>query len=180
MTRLALTSTLLGAAMIGLRLPGVLAPATERERLVKFPRSIVAGRILMGILAAISWVVMYRSATDEWAWARPLILVGVPVAYWLVIQYANSFLAIRAVAGLLLLLAKVAIDATDTSEKPLRLVLSVLAYIWVITAIWMAIAPHHFRDLIGYFTASDQRLRRKSLIGVVIGAVLVVLGLFAY
>jgi len=51
MTRLAITSTILGAVVIAGRLPGVVAPASFREHMQKFPRSVLWVRILIGIVA---------------------------------------------------------------------------------------------------------------------------------
>jgi len=180
MTRLALVSSLVCALLVATRLPGLVAPAKYREHMLKFPRSVLWGRVLMGIVAAIVWVVMYRAATEDWAWARPLILVGVPVGYWLVIQYAPQFLAVRASAAVALLIAKQMLDAADLSELPARLVVTVLAYVWVIAAIWITISPHHVRDLVGYFMANDRRCRIACGAGLGVGVVLLVLGVFVY
>jgi len=62
--------------------------------------------------------------------------------YGLVIQFADQFLAIRGVAALLLLIAKVTLNAADLSDSPSRLIVTVLAYLWVCAAVWMASAPH--------------------------------------
>ena len=166
--------------MIAGRLPGVIVPAKFSECAQKFPRSVVWGRVLMGICAAWAGIVMYHAATDDWAWARPLIVIGVPLAYWLVIQFADQFLAIRGMAALLLLVAKVVLDAADLSELPSRLFMTVLAYIMVCAAMWMAAAPHQVRDVIGVATANATRCRAFCLLGTIIGGVLVAMGLFVY
>ena len=180
MTRLALVSTLVGAFIIASRLPGVVAPAKYREHMLKFPRSVLWGRVLMGVAAAIAWVVMYNAATDDWAWARPLILVGVPIAYWIVIQFASTFLAMRAAAALMLMAAKQMVDAADLSDVPSRLIVTVFAYLWVIGAIWMTVAPHHFRDLAQILMADDNRCRRLCSFGVVVGVAFLALGVLVY
>ena len=74
MNQLALVSTLVGGLILATRLPGLIAPTKYREHMLKFPRSMIWGRVLMGIAALIAWRVMYRAATDDWAWAqrRPL------------------------------------------------------------------------------------------------------------
>jgi len=100
MTRLAITSTIVGAAMIVGRLPGVVASARFTVQAQKFSRSVLWGRILMGICAVWAGIIVYNAATDDWAWARPLIVIGVPIAYWLVVQYADQFLALRGLAAL--------------------------------------------------------------------------------
>jgi hypothetical protein len=180
MTRLALVSTLVGGLIVATRLPGAIAPAKFREHFLRFPRSTMWGRVLMGIAALIAWVVMYRAATDDWAWARPLILVGVPIAYWIVIQYASTFLAMRASAALMLLFAKQMVDAADLSDSPSRLIVTVFAYIWVVMAIWITVAPHHFRDMMQFFMANDKRCRLACSFGVLVGVLFLVLGVFVY
>ena len=180
MTRLAFVSIAVGTLAVVSRLPGVLAPAKFRDHMVKFPRSAIWGKLLMGIAAAIAWWIMYHAATDEWKWAQPLILIGVPVAYVLVINFAPHYLAMRGMAALMLMLAKVMVDAADGSDSPLRLIVTVLAYLWVGAAVWMTVAPHHFRDLIGYLMANDKRCRLACSAGIVVGLALIALGYCAY
>jgi len=182
MTQLSLStiSILAGTLAIAVRLPGVFAPAAFRAVAMKFPRNILVGRILMGIMAAVVWWVMYRSATDEWKWAQPFIFLGVPVAYLLVINFGTQYLALRAVAAALLLIAKPMVDAADMSLAPGRLIVTVVAYLWVVAAIWMTVAPHHFRDLIGFLMANDRRCRLACSAGIAVGVALVALGVLVY
>jgi hypothetical protein len=180
MTRLAITSTIVGVVSIAGRVPGIVAPEKFGEVMRSFPRSVLWGRILMGIAAIWAWIVLLNAATDDWAWARPFVFVGVPIAYWLVIQFADQFLALRGLAALLLLIAKVMVDAADRSELTLRLIVTVLAYLWVCVAIWMASAPHQVRDVLGFITANATRCRLACFLGSLVGALLVVLGLFVY
>ncbi len=181
MTRIAAITTALGSLIVVSRVPGVIWPAKYREQILRFPRSVLWGRVLMGIAAAIAWVVMYFAAGDpDWNWVRPFIVVGVPIAYWLVIHYGNHFLSMRAVAALMLLVAKQMVDAADASDSPLRLVVTVLAYIAVVVAAWLTIAPHQFRDILGYLMANNQRCRVACGLGVSFGIVLIGLGMFAY
>ena len=180
MTRLAITSIIIGAAIIAGRLPGLIAPAKFSEHMRKFPRSVLWGRVLLAICAVWAGIVMFNAATDDWAWAKWVVVIGVPVAYWLVVQFADQFLALRGLAALLLLVAKVAVDAADLSDKPIRLVVTVLAYVWVCVAMWMAAAPHQVRDMIGFVTANTTRCRIACFLGVCVGAVLIVLGLRVY
>ncbi|MBM3861650.1 MAG: hypothetical protein FJ395_18660 [Verrucomicrobia bacterium] len=182
MTKLALITTLVGGAIIAARLPGVIAPARYREFMVKFPRSEFWGRVLITIAGLIAWGVMFNASreSDEWKWAQPLIVVGVPVVLFLIYRYGVHYLALRATAALLLLIAKQMVDAADASDLALRLVVTVLAYVWVVGAIWMTAAPHHFRDLIGWAMAHDVRCRTACALGVCVGAMLMALGIFIY
>ena len=180
MTRLAMTSVLVGAAIIAVRVPCFIAPEKYREQLLNFPRSKWAGRILMAVVTLWAGINLYNAATDEWAMWRPLIVTGVPVAYWLIIQYGDQFLSLRAAAALMLLIAKLMVDAADLSDTAWRLVVTVLAYLWVVAAVWMTIAPHHVRDLLGYAAANHTRLRTVCSIGIAVGVWLLILGWFCY
>lgn len=171
---------LAGALVVGLRLPGVLAPAAYRRFCVALPRNVTLGRVLITIVALIVWWVMYHAATDDWKWAQPLVVIGVPIGYWLVIQFATNYLSLRAIAALLLLGAKQILVAADQSDSSGRLIMTVFAYLWVVAAIWMAAAPHHIRDVIGWSMASDQRCRQLCAVSVVGGLALIGLGLFVY
>jgi hypothetical protein len=180
MTRLAITSTILGAVIIVGRLPGVINPEKFSAEARKFPRSVLWGRVLMAICALWAGFVMYNAATDDFAWAKPLVVIGVPIVYALAIQYADQFLAIRGVAGLLLLIAKVTLNAADVSDSPSRLIVTVLAYLWVCAAVWMASAPHQVRDWINFVTKNAARCRAACSLGVMVGVFLMLLGLFVY
>jgi hypothetical protein len=173
-------SVAVGTIMMAARLPGVIAPGKFRAFALKFPRSVIWGRILVTVVALWAGFNLYGAAVDEWAWARPLVVIGVPVAYWLVIQFGNQFLSLRAAAALMLLIANVMVRAADRHESPWRLVVTVLAYLWVVAAIWIAAAPNQCRDVIQYLMANDRRCRIKCAIGMVIGMVLVLLGMFVY
>lgn len=180
MTRLAITSIVLGTAIVAGRLPGLIAPEKFRQCALQFPRHVWWGRILMAVAAVWAWIVLFGAATDDWAWARPVVVIGVPVAYWLVIQFGNQFLAVRGGAALMLLVAKVILDGADSSELTSRLIVTVLAYLWVVAAIWMTIAPHQLRDVLGFVMANNTRCRLACATGVATGLLLLALGVFVY
>ncbi len=193
MSPLAIAALALGIFIIATRLPGVLAPARYREGLLKFPRAAMPGRVLMAVVAvwagwalfgaaraAAAEAAMSRGPAGLWPLAPPAVVIGIPVAYWLVIRYADQFLALRGVAALMLLVGNVVVRVADRSDSPWRLVVTVLVYLWVIAAIWMAIAPHHFRDLIQYSMDTDRRCRTVCGAGVAVGVVLIALGLLVY
>lgn len=177
---LKLIAMAVGVLVIAVRLPGVLMPGKYRAFAVKFPRNIPLGRALMAVVAGIVWWIMYHAATDEWEWAKPVILLGMPVAYGLVYQFGTPYLAMRALAASMLLIAKQMLVAADASELTARLVVTVYAYVWVVAAMWMASAPHHFRDLIGWTMANDARCRWTCAAGSAVGVVLVAMGVLVY
>jgi hypothetical protein len=169
-----------GAAIIATRLPGVLKPQAYRDWLRKFPRAVVPGVVFLSI--ALIWCLIIVNGAREDGMAVPknvvyLFLVGVYVG---LIALKFDFLAVRGLAILLMMIAKVVVDSANQIETPWRLVMTVLAYIWAIVSIWFTVSPYRMRDLIEWATATDGRLRTLSAVGCAFGAFLVALGLFAY
>ncbi len=180
MISLSAASIAVGLVMVAGRIPGLLRPDWFREQAVKFPRSVVWGRVLLALAAVIVEIVMLNASLDEWAWARPWIAVGIPVGYFLVIKYADAYLSMRAAAALILLLCRVLVGAADRAETPLRLIVTTLSYVWVLLALWMAIAPHHIRDVIGFLMKDNTRCRLTCGVSVAVGVVLILLGVLVY
>lgn len=193
MSPLAIASTCLGVFIVASRLPGLVAPARFREQMLKLPRSVLWGRVIFLVVALWAGFVLLgaaKEARDEtirmsgeagiWGLAPAVVVLGVPVAYWLVIQYAEQFLALRATAALMLLVANIVIRAADRSDLLARLVVTTFMYVWVVVGIWMAIAPHHFRNVIEWAMANDRRCRQVCAVGTTVGVVLIALGALVY
>ena len=94
--------------------------------------------------------------------------------------YVRDYLAVRGLAVVLLLLAKLVLDTARWADTPWRLVLVVLAYLWVIGAVWFSISPWRLRDIIQFITADDRRVRIFSACRLVLGLVVLVLGLTVF
>ncbi|HOC01402.1 MAG TPA: hypothetical protein PKM43_21965, partial [Verrucomicrobiota bacterium] len=60
-----------------------------------------------------------------------------------------------------------------------RLVIVVWAYLWIVLALWFTISPWRMRDLIGFLTASEQRIRMGSAARLAFGLLVLLLGLTA-
>jgi len=156
MTNLALISIALGTLMIVSRLSGIIAPEKFRKIATSFARSTSWGKFILAIAAIWAITIVYNDTSEAWDKARPYILIAIPVCYFLVVTFGQQFLALRAAAALLLLIAKVMLDAADQSESSFRLIMTVLSYVWVIIAIWAAGAPHHIRDLTNFLMADRE------------------------
>jgi hypothetical protein len=96
--------------------------------------------------------------------------------------FRAGFLAVRGLAVLLLLLAKVMVDTgrPHLGETPWVLLIQSWAYVLVIAGIWLTIAPWRLRDLIYWATASEQRIKIGSSIRLAFALLVVVLGFTAF
>ncbi|HKQ38296.1 MAG TPA: hypothetical protein VJ063_09475, partial [Verrucomicrobiae bacterium] len=138
---------------------GVLKPAEFGEAARKFPRYTPAGYPLM--LLATVWFVynVYREPIADFAVMKPYLCgffaaVGVGACI-----FVRDFLPVRGMAVLLLLAAKLMVDTARWVDTPWRLVISTLAYLWVIGGMWLTVSPWRMRDVANWLTASEHRIR---------------------
>jgi len=83
-------------------------------------------------------------------------------------------------AVVLLLLSKVVLDTARWAETEWRLVLVVLAYVWIVCSVWFTIAPWRLRDFIGWITATEARIRVGSACRLALGLLVALLGITVF
>lgn len=159
LSSLSAVAWILGAAIVAIRLPGVIWPEPYTRALRRFPRHFGVGAVLAALAAV--WIAsyLYHGVTGTWAWFRPYALAAVPVGYVICLKYLDDYLAVRALAVLLLLVAKPLTDAARWHESPLRLVVTVIAYIFVVAGMVYVVSPYRLRDGIDWSTRTPARTR---------------------
>jgi len=159
---------------------GVLRPAAFGTALRKFPRYTPAGYILM-ILATL-WFLAYvkQEAISDFANFKPALFVLFAAVGLGACLFVHDFLAVRGWAVILLLLAKLIVDAARWVETDWRLVVVTWAYVMVIAGMWWTISPWRLRDILNWSTANDRRTRLTSGIRLGFGILLVILGVTVY
>lgn len=171
---------ILGAAIVVLRLPGVVWPDLYARILRRFPRHLGAGAVLAALAAAwIAWH-LYHGVTGTWAWFRPYALAAVPVGYVVCLRYLDEYLAVRAMAVLFLLVAKPLTDAARWHESPLSLVVTVIAYLMAVAGMILVVSPYRLRDSIEWATRTRGRTRWISAAGTAVGIAVCLLAATVY
>jgi hypothetical protein len=180
--KLSLLTILLG---IGLGLPqvyGVLKPAELATAARKFPRNLGVGIVLM-LLATVwfAWNVNNEPIAD-FSTFKPYMLGGFIAVGILSCIFVQDFLAVRGLAVLMLLLAKLMVDTgrPHLGESPWVLLIQGWAYVLAVVGIWFTITPWRLRDLINWATATESRTRFFSSVRLVFAAFIVFLGLTAF
>ena len=169
-----------GAILCLLGLVGLLAPDVVRKNLVRFPRSRVAGVVLLGIdLVWSFWLVSTMEMGEFSSFRRPF-LIALPIGFFLAIRFVDEFLAVRALGILLLLAAEPLLDAAFFRYETSRLVLTVLAYILIVLGLIWVTMPYKLRDQIGWVIKSTGRWRGINGLSFVYGAALIALAFFSY
>jgi len=178
--KLSTLSVALGMLFAALNLYGVLRPAAFAAAARKFPRCTPIGYVLM--LAATAWFVYYLSleTVSDFAHMKRFLYVFFAAVGIGAAIFVRDFLAVRGLAVLLLLLAKLVTDSARLVESDGRLVLVTWAYAWVLAGMWFTISPWRLRDWIDWNTASEQRTRMLSGLRVAFGLFVMALGLTAF
>jgi hypothetical protein len=180
--KLSLLAILLG---VGVGLPqvyGLVNPAGLAAAARRFPRNLPVGVVLMLLATAwFAWNVNNEPIADFSSF-KPYMLGAFIAVGILSCIFVQDFLAVRGLAVLMLLLAKLMVDTgrPHLDESPWVQVIQVWAYVLVVLGIWFTITPWRLRDLINWATASEGRTRLLSLIRLGFAACILTLGLTAF
>jgi hypothetical protein len=159
---------------------GLLKPSAFAAAMRRFPRSQLWGFALMGLGTAwFLWNLNNESISDFAAYKK-LMLVGFGAVGLLTCIFVRDFLAVRGLAVVLLLLAKLMLDTARWHDSEWRLVISTWAYAWIIAGMWFTVSPWRLRDLIQWSTANDHRVRVGSALRLGLAALVLILGLTVF
>jgi hypothetical protein len=173
-------SVLLGSLIAIPNIYGLLRPAQFGAAVRKFPRSTPSGYILM-ILATL-WFLAYvkQESISDFANFKPALFVLFAAVGLGACLFVHDFLAVRGLAVVLLLLAKMIVDTARWVETDWRLVVVTWAYIMVIAGMWWTISPWRLRDILNWSVANDRRTRLTSALRLGFGILLIILGIAVY
>ena len=180
--KLSVLTILLG---LGIGLPqiyGLAQPMRLAAAVRKFPRNLPLGVVLMLLATAwFAWNVNNEPIADFSAF-KPYMLGAFIAVGILSCVYVQDFLAVRGLAVLMLLLAKLMLDTgrPHLGESPWVLVIQCWAYVFVVLGVWFTVTPWRLRDFIHWATASEARVRVLCLIRLGFAACIVMLGLTAF
>jgi hypothetical protein len=159
---------------------GLVQPAKFRETVRKFPRSTLCGYVLIGL--GTLWFFLYlrqESIADFAAW-KPYMYGGFSLLAVLTCIYVSDFLAVRGLAIVLMLLAKLIVDTARWAETEWRLVIVSWAYLMVVAGVWFTVSPWRLRDILYWATANDRRVRVGSGVRLAFGLLVAILGLTVF
>ncbi|HXT42313.1 MAG TPA: hypothetical protein VN887_20055 [Candidatus Angelobacter sp.] len=176
-------STLAIILGLGVGLPqiyGLMHPTKFRDAVRKFPRSETIGYFLM--LLGTVWFLwnLNQENISDFAAYKKAMLIGFAAVGVATCIYVRDFLAVRGLAIVLLLLAKLMVDTARWADTEWRLVVVTWAYVLVVAGMWFTISPWRLRDLLNWATATDQRVRVGCGLRLAFGLFVVVLGLAVF
>ena len=180
MSELAAAALILGGAIAIVHAPGLLAPERARAWMAGFPRNKWAGWALTAItLGWSAWLVM-QMPLGPFDVYKPLLYGLAPVAFVLIVLLMDELLAARALGGLFLLIPSPLLNAARPHESDWRLVITVLAYGFVIAGIILVLCPYRFRKTAASWSRSHTACRVWGGAGLILGLVVIALALTVY
>src|SRR5215471_8533100 len=173
-------STLAVVLGLGMGLPqiyGLMKPAQFGAAVRRFPRSLSWGFVLM-ILGTVWFLynLSQESISDFASYKGVLYLLFAAIGIGSCI-YVQDFLAVRGLAVVCLLLAKLMVDTGRPHlGSPWVLVFQAWAYVLVIAGIWFTMSPWRLRDLLTWATANETRIKIGCAVRLAFGLFVAFLG----
>src|SRR5213593_1051052 len=168
-----------GAFLILMSLPGLFKPdlANVAQR---FPRSHIAGVILLTVCLVWTFWLLYTIQMGEFSGFRRPLLIALPIGYVLVLRFVDEFLAVRALGILCLLAAEPLLDAAFLRYETSRLLITVFAYALIVAGLFWVAIPYVLRDQINWSARSVFRWRCLHAIAFIYGGVILAFAFTQY
>src|ERR1700736_4133724 len=158
-----------GSLLVLLTLPGFFKPAVVQSWLKRFPRSGVAGIVLLSLALVWSFWLLATMEMGEFSSFRRPLMILLPIGFVLVLRFVEEFLAVRALGILCLLAAEPLLEAAFFRYETSRLFVTVLAYLLIVTGLLWVMMPYLLRDQINWSTQSNTRWHTINGIAAVYG-----------
>jgi len=180
--KLSLLSILLGLGMAAPQVYGLVRPTAFAAAVRKFPRHVPTGVFLMLLATAwFLWLVKQEPIADFAAFKPHMLAVFAAIGVATCI-FVQDYLAVRGLAVVLLLLAKLMVDTgrPHLGETAWVLLIQTWAYVLVVAGIWFTVTPWRLRDFLNWATANEKRVKIGSAIRLGFALLVVVLGCTAF
>ena len=172
-------SVVLGLGMGLPQIYGLFKPTAFGAALRKFPRSSPWGWALM--LLGTAWFLwnLSQESISDFASYKNALFAGFAAIGIGTCVFVQDFLAVRGLAVVFLLLARMMVDAGRPSlgETSWALVIQSWAYLLVLGGIWFTVSPWRLRDFLEWGTANEKRIKIGCGLRLAFGLLVAILGL---
>jgi hypothetical protein len=180
--KLSTLSILLGLGVGVPQVYGMLKPTAFGAAVRKFPRSVPWGVALM--LLGTAWFLwnLSQESIADFASYKSVLLAGFAAVGLGTCIFVQDFLAVRGLAVVMLLLARLMVDTGRPAlgQTHWVLVIQTWAYVLAVAGIWLTISPWRLRDLLAWGTATEQRIKIGCGLRLAFGLFVVALGLTVF
>lgn len=168
---------LLGALGLAASLWQWFAPAQVRRMLDALPRHMPTAWVLTAVdLLWVAWLIN-ETNLGRFDYLKPSLYLVAPLSFFLLINFLDELLAVRALGGLLLLLPHPVLTIARWHESDARLVIAGLAYVWIVAGMALVMSPHLFRRTVNRLLPNDACGRVSAALKAAFSIGLLLLGL---
>ena len=154
--------------------------AKTQAFLKAFPRDYKWGVILLTLDFLWAEFALANMDMGEFFTMRDKFMYIVAGGYVAVLIYVKEFLAVRALGSLLLLVAGPVLTAAFLQPPVSRLLLPIIAYVWIIVGMFFIGMPFLMRDWVNALLAKPQRWNLAVYSGIAYGIVLLAAAILFY
>lgn len=180
--KLSTLSILLGL-IVGLpQIYGMVRPAAFAAAVRKFPRSLPWGIGLMALGTVWFLYNLSQESIADFSVYKPHLMAGFAAVGLGACIFVQDFLAVRGLAVVLLLLAKLMVDTGRPALTQTHWVLvnQTWAYVLVMAGMWLTISPWRLRDFVVWGTATERRTKVACGLCLAFGLFVAALGLTVF
>jgi hypothetical protein len=168
-----------GAFLVLTGFVGLLKPSLALVA-QRFPRSRVAGVLLLTIALIWTFWLIATIQMGEFSSFRQPLLIALPIGYVLVLWFVDEFLAVRALGILCLLAAEPLLDAAFLRYETSRLAVTVFAYLLIVAGLFWVSIPYVLRDQINWGARSPIRWRCLNALALIYGGMILTFAFTQY
>ncbi len=179
---LSILAIILGLTLGLPQIYGLMNPSAFAAAVRKFPRSLPWGYALM-LLGTLWFLVnLSQESISDFAAYKNVLFAGFAAVGIGSCIFVQDFLAVRGLAVVLLLLAKLMVDSGRPylAQTNWVLVFQGWAYVLVIAGIWLTISPYRLRDFVEWCTANEKRIKIGCGVRLAFGLFIAALGVVKY
>jgi hypothetical protein len=176
--KLSTLAVLLGLGMGLPQIYGLVKPEAFGAAVRRFPRSITWGYVLTLLGTAwFLWNLSQESISDFASYKNVLFAAFAAIGIGTCV-FVQDFLAVRGLAVVMLLLAKLMVDTGRPALATTSwvLVIQSWAYVLVIVGMWLTVSPWRLRDFLNWATANEKRIKVGCGIRLAFGLAVAALG----
>lgn len=174
------TGIVVAVTLLGSHLWALKNSAKTQAFFKAFPRSLQWGVILLTIDVLWSVFALANMDMGEFFNMRRVFIMITIGGYFAVVMFVKEFLAVRALGVLMLLASGPVLTAAFLQPQMSRLLLPVLAYVWIIAGMYFIGMPFLMRDWVNWLLAKPQRWNLAVWSGIGYGAVLLLAAILFY
>jgi hypothetical protein len=155
-------------------------PEETKLWLKQMPRSRFLGNCLLAIDAAWTFWLVTNMDLGEFAQFRTWLQIGVPIVFILTIFFVDEFLSVRALGIMALLAAEPILSSAFLRPETARLLVVILAYVWLTLGLFWVGMPYLLRDQITWITKTGSRFKAVTVAGLTYAVVVLVCAVVIY